>query len=90
MGRNGNGLYRDQRNDILDRYFEGGKPMKNGVFTENFVRIDTDDGVAGVMVLKRRKGDNIDFSDETNQIKIMTKSEAEELIQIIKEGMSRL
>ena len=64
--------------------------MKNGVFTENFVRIDTDDGVAGVMVLKRRKGDNIDFSDETNQIKIMTKSEAEELIQIIKEGMSRL
>lgn len=64
--------------------------MKNGVFTENFIRIDTDDGVAGVMVLKRRKGDNIDFSDETNQIKIMTKSEAEELIQIIKQGMNRL
>lgn len=64
--------------------------MKNGVFTENFVRIDTDDGVAGVMLLKRRTGDQIDLHDKTSELKITTKSEAEELIQLIQSGMSKL
>lgn len=64
--------------------------MKNGVFTENFVRIDTDDGVAGVMILKNRKGDTIDFMDHTNEMKIVSKSEAEELITLIQDGMNKL
>lgn len=64
--------------------------MKNGVFTENFVRVDTNDGVAGVMKIKRRKGDTIDFLDKMNQLEIETKSEAEELIKLIKDGMSKL
>lgn len=64
--------------------------MKKGVFTENFVRIDTDDGVAGVMLLKRREGDQIDLQDKTSELKITTKSEAEELIQLIQNGINKL
>lgn len=64
--------------------------MKNGVFTENFVRIDTDDGVAGVILLRKRKGDVIDFNESSNELKIETKQEAIELIKLIQEGMNRL
>lgn len=64
--------------------------MKNGVFTENFVRIDTDDGVAGLMIIKNRRGDNIDFSDRMSQIEVRTTGEAEELIALIRDGMKNL
>ena len=64
--------------------------MPQGAFNEHFVRTDTDDGVAGIMMLQRRKGDYIDLADRSGQLKITTKSEAEELIQLIQEGMKRL
>lgn len=62
----------------------------NGVFSENFIRIDTDDGVAGVMILQNRRGDIINLKDNTNQVEIRTKEEAEELIKLIQDGMKRL
>jgi hypothetical protein len=64
---------------ILDR--------KQGVFTENFVRIDTEDGVAGTIILKKRIGDKIDFSDRMNQISITCESEARELIKLVQDGI---
>lgn len=66
------------------------KQQTKGVFSENFVRIDTDDGVAGVMILKRRKGEIIDLSDRNNSIEIRSKEEAEEIIKLIQEGMAYL
>ena len=41
------------------------------------------------IVLKNRKGDTINFMDHTNEIKIMSKSEAEELITLIQDGMNK-
>ena len=64
--------------------------MKRGVFTENFVRIDTNDTVAGVMLIKRRKGETIDFQDESSDLQILSKQEALELIRLIQEGMDKL
>lgn len=64
--------------------------MSQGSFNEHFVRTDTDDGVAGIMVLQRRKDDTIDLADRSGQLKITTKSEAEGLIKLIQEGMERL
>ena len=65
--------------------------MSEGVFTDNFVRIDTDDGVSGVMILKRKDGNLIDLSkDKSKQIKLNTKEEAKELIKLIEDGMWNL
>ena len=64
--------------------------MSQGSFNEHFVRTDTDDGVAAIMVLQRRKDDTIDLADRSGQLKITTKSEAEGLIKLIQEGMERL
>ena len=65
--------------------------MSKGVFTDNFVRIDTNDGVSGVMILKRKDGNLIDLSkDKSKQIKLNTKEEAKELIKLIEDGMWNL
>lgn len=60
--------------------------MSKGVFTDNFVRIDTHDGVSGVMVIKRKDASSIDLTESSKQIEIRDKSEAEELIKLIEEG----
>ena len=64
--------------------------MPQGAFSNHFVRTDTDDGVAGTMILQRRKGNTIDLADRTGQLEITTKSEAKDLIRLIQEGMGRL
>lgn len=64
--------------------------MVKGVFTDSFTRIDTNDGVGGVMIIKNRKGDTIDFSDKLNQITITNKDEAKEVIELINEGLKFL
>ena len=60
--------------------------MSKGVFTDNFVRIDTNDGVSGLMVIRRNDGLSIDLRNSSKQIEIRDKEEAEELIKLIEEG----
>jgi len=62
--------------------------IKNGTFSENFVRINTDDGVAGQIVINRISGDTIDLNNR--QLVINDESEAREVIRLIEDGINYL
>jgi len=62
--------------------------IKNGIFSENFVRINIDDGVAGQIAINRILDDTIDLN--VRQLVINDEFEAKEVIKLIEDGINYL
>jgi len=62
--------------------------IKNGTFSDYFVRINTDDGVAGQIIINRISGYTIDLN--VRQFVINDESEAREVIRLIENGIDYL
>jgi len=62
--------------------------IKNGTFSDNFVRINIDDGVAGQIIINCISGDTIDLN--VKQLIINDESEAREVIRLIEDGIDYL
>ena len=62
--------------------------IKNGTFLDYFVRINTDDGVGGQIIINRISGDTIDLN--IRQLVINDESEAREVIRLIEDGIDYL
>ena len=62
--------------------------IKNGIFSEKFVRINIDDGVAGQIAINRILDDTIDLN--VRQLVINDEFEAKEVIKLIEDGINYL
>jgi len=65
------------------------KKNVTGVFSERFMRIETDDGVGQQIIINRKPHDDI-IDLNVRQLVINDESEARELIKLIEDGIAYL
>jgi len=63
--------------------------INNGVFLNNFVRINTNDGVSGQIIINRISEDNV-IDLNSHQLIINDASEAKEVIKLIEDAIDYL